>query len=121
MVVDDEPQILTVVRMMLEKEGYEVIDAKNGEECLMKLKKEIPDLILLDVMMPGKDGWDILKEIKKTEKTKNIPIAMLTVRASDNSAKKSLEYGADDHINKPYAINEFIEQVKRLLGNAASP
>ena len=121
MIVDDEPRILFLVRIMLEKKGYNVVEAKNGEECLEKLKEEKPDLILLDVMMPGEDGWEICKKIKTNENTKDIPVAMFTVRHSDVALKKSIEYAhADSHINKPFNMKDLLKKVKRLLKGAAS-
>ncbi len=115
MIVDDEPQILTLVKIMFEMKGYRVSEAKSGAECLKKLKNEKPDLILLDIMLPGEDGWEILKEIKKDEKTKNIPVAMFSVRTSKDSIKKSLESGADAHINKPFDLDYVLNRVKSLL------
>ncbi len=115
MVVDDEPQILTLVKIMFEMKGYQVSEAKSGAECLRKLKNEKPDLILLDIMMPGEDGWEILKEIKKDKETKDIPVVMFSVRTSKDSIKKSLEYGADAHINKPFDLDYLLNQVKSLL------
>ncbi len=120
MVVDDEPQIRTLVKVILEKEGYKMVGANSGKECLKKLKKEKPDIILLDVMMQGEDGWEILKEIKKNEKTKDLPVAMFTIRTSDDSVKKSLESGADAHINKPFDVEELLDAVEGLLGKPAS-
>ncbi len=121
MVVDDEPEISILVRAMLEKEGYTVVEADSGKECLKKLKKEKPDLILLDVMMPEEDGWKILKEIKKPGKTKDIPVvAMFTVKTNHESIVKSFERGADAHINKPFKIEKLLDQVKRLLEKGGS-
>ncbi len=96
------------------------MEVESGDECLKRLKKEKPDLILLDVTMPGEDGWEILKEIKKDEKTKDIPVAMFRVRTSDDSVKKSLESGADAHINKPFDVEDLLNTVESLLGKAAS-
>ncbi len=120
MVVDDNPKIRKVVRVILEKKGYEVEEARNGDECLKRLEKEKPDLILLDVMMPGEDGWEICKEIKSDEKHRDIPVAMLTVRASEEDMNKSIEHGADTHINKPFGVEDLLERVESLLGKDAS-
>lgn len=116
MVVDDEPDIRYLVRKMLEREGYEIIEAKDGGECLEKLKKERPDLILLDVMMPGMFGWEVSRKIKENEATRSIPVAMLTVRSSEEDKVKSLEESlADWHISKPVDSKKLIETVKWLL------
>ncbi len=121
MIVDDNPKIRTLVRIILEKEeGYKVVEVESGEECLKRLKKEKPDLILLDVMMRGKDGWEICRKIKADEKHRDIPVAMLTVRASEEDMNKSLECGADTHINKPFGVEDLLERVEGLLGKATS-
>ncbi|MBI5253434.1 MAG: response regulator [Euryarchaeota archaeon] len=116
MVVDDEPDIRYLLRKMLEKEGYEVTEARDGRECLEKLKKERPDLILLDIMMPGMFGWEVSKRIKEDEATKSIPVAMLTVRTSEEDKVKSLEESlADWHISKPMDREKLMETIKWLL------
>lgn len=116
MVVDDEPDIRYLLRKMLEKEGYEVTEARDGRECLEKLKKERPDLILLDIMMPGMFGWEVSKRIKEDEMTKSIPVAMLTVRTSEEDKVKSLEESlADWHISKPMDREKLMETIKWLL------
>ncbi len=121
MIVDDNPKIRTLVRMILEKEeGYKVVEVESGEECLKRLKKEKPDLILLDVMMSGKDGWEICRKIKADEKHSDIPVAMLTVRASEEDMNNSLECGADTHINKPFGVEDLLDRVESLLGKDAS-
>ncbi len=116
MVVDDEPDIRYLLREMLEKEGYEVVEAGDGRECLEKLKKERPDLILLDVMLPGMLGWEVSRRIKEEEATRSIPVAMLTVRTAEEDKVKSLEESlADWHISKPMDRKKLIETVKWLL------
>lgn len=116
LVVDDEPEILYLVRLMLERQGHEVVEARNGDECLEKLKNTSPDLILLDIMMPGLDGWEICRKIKREKKTKDIPVVMLTVRTSEESVKKSFEYAlCDAHINKPFERKQLIKTVSDLL------
>lgn len=114
MVVDDEPEIRLLTRMMLEKEGYEVIEAGNGAECMDKLKEVKPNLILLDVMMPGDDGWVVCRKIKNDEKTKKIPVVTFTVRTSEDSVKTSFKCGADAQINKPFKRGELIRVVREV-------
>lgn len=121
LLVDDEPEIRIITRRMLEKAGHSVIEAGDGVECLEKLKAEKPDLILLDVMMPGEDGWEICRKIKGEEKTKDIPVVMFTVRTSKENMKHSMKRGAEAHINKPFDMKELLDTVERLLGKAASP
>ncbi len=119
LVVDDEPEIVVLTKIMLEKEGHKVTVAKDSAECFERLKKEKPDLILLDIMMPGDDGWDACKKIKEDRETHDIPVAMFTVRASDNSVEKSYKYAhADVHINKPFDRKELLDIVRGLLEKA---
>lgn len=114
--VDDEPDLIFLVSKMLEKEGYDVATARSGEECLEILKKKKPDLILLDIMMEGIDGWEVCKKIKEDKRTKNIPVVMLTVRTSNDSKRRSFEYAhCDAHIDKPFAREELIATIKKLL------
>ena len=121
LLVDDEPEIVVLTKMMLEKDGHEVVVARDSEECFEKLKAEKPDLILMDIMMPGDDGWIACKKIKEDRKTQDIPVAMFTVRTSENSVEKSLEYAhADAHINKPFEMKELLDTIRWLLGKAAS-
>ncbi|MBI5253947.1 MAG: response regulator [Euryarchaeota archaeon] len=118
MVVDDEPDIVVIVGEMLRKAGYGVIEARNGRECLEKLKKEKPDLILLDVMMPDILGWDVCKKIKEDEMTKSIPVAMLTVKSTDEDKERSFKYAhCDAHINKPIIREKLLSTVEWLLKN----
>ena len=119
LLVDDEPEIVVLTRMMLEKAGYRVEVAKDSAECFERLKVEKPDLILMDIMMPGDDGWVTCRKIKENEKTKDIPVAMFTVRSSDDSVERSFKYShADAHINKPFQMKELLDTVKGLLEKA---
>jgi CheY-like chemotaxis protein len=116
LVVDDEPEIVVLTKIMLEKDGHKVAVAKDSAECFKRLKEEKPDVILLDIMMPGDDGWDACKKIKEDEETSDIPVAMFTVRASEDSVEKSYKYAhADAHINKPFNRSELLELVRGLL------
>jgi len=119
MVVDDEESLLQLVAAILGNEGYEVIQAANGKECLDKLKKETPDLILLDVMMPGMTGREVLENIRKNPKTKNIKVILLTVIRYAELGKlgkdmfKSLK--VIDYITKPFENDDLIKRVKKVL------
>ena len=116
MVVDDETDIRFVIRKMLEKEGYEVVTAESGEEAIEILKDTRPDLILLDVMMPGLDGWETCTKIKSNKKTMQTPVVMLTAKTAEEDKIKALdECGAQWHISKPIDRPKFIETVKWLL------
>ena len=118
MVVDDEPDIVYLVSKMLEREGYDVFSADSGEEAVEKLKTERPDLILMDVMMPGMNGWETSKKIKANPELSKIPIAMLTVKSSQNDMEKSFDYGGvNAHIPKPIINKKMLNTIKWLLKN----
>lgn len=106
LLVDDDPAVLVFMKKLLEKHGYVVLEANNGKEGLKKARDEGPDIILLDIMMPKLDGWEVARKLKDDPKTKNIPIIMLTVLAEDEHKQKSFEYAdADFHISKNFDIN----------------
>lgn len=116
MVVDDEADMRFMVRKILENEGHEVIEAEAGKVALDKLKEVKPDLILLDVMMPGLDGWEVCKQIRENKETENITVAMLTVKSTDEDKVTSFDDGlADWHISKPFKKKRFVKTVKWLL------
>jgi two-component system KDP operon response regulator KdpE len=118
LVVDDEPHLVDVIRMTLEREGYQVIDADNGYKALQRLREELPDLVLLDVMMPEMDGMETLKEIRASS---NVPVIMLTVRATEQDKVRGLELGADDYIAKPFSHRELVQRIKAVLRRAEMP
>jgi len=114
MVVDDEPDTVDLVKLVLETEGFEVMTAYSGRECLMKLEKEEPDAVLLDIMMPEMDGWEVFKKIR--EKYNKLPVAMLTVRNQDIDKMLGLHVlKADDYITKPFGRKELVERVKKMV------
>lgn len=119
LVADDEPDIRNLVRMILEGEGYQVFLASNGAEALQKVEIELPDLILLDVVMPAKSGWEVCKTLKSREKTKHIPIVIFsvlsTVLGDDVSRKRAEEYGCDGYLAKPFTPDGLLAEVKKHL------
>jgi two-component system response regulator VicR len=116
LVVDDEPNILDLVGMILETEGYEVSKAQSGSECMTRIGKENPDLVLLDIMMPEMDGWVVYRKLKENPETKDIPVAMLTVKAGTIDKDMAMEViGVDDYITKPFTPDELLERVHKLL------
>jgi CheY-like chemotaxis protein len=118
MLVDDEPDVIYLIKKILEREGYEVVEVYNGKDCLERVEGENPDLIVLDVMMPGIDGWEVSRTLKTRENTKNIPIVMLTVRVSEDSVEKSFKYAhADGHIGKPVNTEKMLNTLKWVLEN----
>lgn len=119
LLVDDEPDIVFVTKKILLDEGYDVVIAKDGGGCETYLEKDRPDLILLDIMMPNKDGWEVCRKIKEDPRTKDIPVAMFTVRVSHDSVVKSFEYAkADAQIDKPFQKEELLKTVRFLLSGS---
>ena len=112
LVIDDDQKIATMVKRGLTFEGYEVVVANNGREGLMEILEQPPELIILDVMMPGIDGLEVCRRIRKDG---NIPILMVTGRDSVADRVKGLETGADDYLVKPFAFEELVARVKALL------
>ncbi|NOZ59459.1 MAG: response regulator [Euryarchaeota archaeon] len=117
LLVDDEPEMRFITRKMLEKAGHTVVEACSGEECLARLEEELPDLILLDVMMPGDDGWEVCRKIKSQDRTRGIPVVMFTVRTEEEDMLESTSSGADAHINKPFERDELLGIISRILGD----
>ena len=118
LVVDDEPRMTKFIRMNLELEGYQVIEAHNGLEALDKARTSLPDLIVLDVMMPELDGFDTLEMLREVS---SVPVIMLTVRADEEDKVRGLELGADDYVTKPFGAREFVSRVKAVLRRTQGP
>lgn len=112
LVVDDEESIVTIISYNLKKEGYEVITASDGESGLELALSEKPDLILLDIMMPNMDGYEVCRKVRKDS---NVPIIMLTARADEVDKVLGLEMGADDYVTKPFGNRELVARVKANL------
>ncbi|VVB95176.1 Chemotaxis protein CheY [uncultured archaeon] len=115
LIVDDEMDTLLPLKRSLEVEDYLVIEAFDGQEAINKTRTEIPDIILLDLMLPGMDGYEVCARLKKDEFTKNIPIIMLTARDTKRDTVKGLETGADDYVAKPFNLNELKARIKSVL------
>lgn len=115
LVVDDEKDIVELVQYNLEKEGYSISCAYSGEECLETVKTELPDLIILDLMLPEIDGIEACKFLKNNPQTSHIPIIMLTAKGEEADIVLGLELGADDYITKPFKIRELLARVKAVL------
>ncbi|MCU7843858.1 MAG: response regulator [Candidatus Thiodiazotropha sp. (ex Monitilora ramsayi)] len=118
LVVDDEPNIVLSLEFLLKKEGYHVRTANNGEEALNALKESKPDLVLLDVMMPRMDGYDVCQAIRADPELSSVRIIMLTARGRDIERDKGLALGADDYVTKPFATRELVGKVNAFLGGA---
>ena len=117
LVVDDEPNIVDILRFNLQWEGYEVLAAYDGQEGLDKARSEGPDLILLDVMLPEKDGFQVCEELRKTDKL--TPIIMLTAREEERDRVMGLELGADDYVVKPFSVRELLARVRTNIRRTA--
>jgi two-component system phosphate regulon response regulator PhoB len=115
LVVDDEEDILELVRFNLAREGYKVLSAESGEDALKIARKEIPDLIVLDLMLPGIDGLEVATHLKNEANTKTIPIVMLTAKGEEADIVTGLEIGADDYVTKPFSPRILIARVKAVL------
>ena len=115
LVVDDDKTIAKVLRGYLEQAGYVVLTAYDGETAVQTLRSEKPDLLLLDLMLPDKDGWDITRLIRNDERLAATPIIMLTARIEDSDKIIGLELGADDYVTKPFNPREVVARVKALL------
>lgn len=115
LIVDDEEHIIELIKFNLENAGYETLTATNGIDALRIVREENPRLILLDIMLPGMDGYDICKEIRKDNAIANIPVIMITAKGEEVDKILGLELGADDYITKPFSIRELIARVKALI------
>ena len=117
MVVDDEESVRMVVTFTLEKAGYGVIAADCGDEALNSVMETPPDLILLDLMMPNIDGWEVLQLLKSNPTTEDIPVCLLTAKGDIRNKMYALQQGAVDYITKPFKREELLEKVKIIVGN----
>ena len=115
LLVDDEPDILEIVGYNLSSEGYKVITAENGMEAVKKAKKEKPQLIILDVMMPEMDGIDMCEKLKEDIRTSHIPIVLLTAKTGMKNKMDGISQGADDYIEKPFDLDFLLLRVKKLI------
>jgi len=115
LIVDDEEDVLELVRFNLEKDGYKTEAAVSGEEAIMTAKSKMPDLIILDLMLPGIDGLEVCKKLKSDSKTENIPIIMLTAKGEESDIVIGLELGAEDYITKPFSPKVLTARVRRIL------
>jgi len=115
LVVDDKPEVVQLVKATLEGEDYQVIDASDGREALEKIGKEKPDLVLLDVIMPKMDGFEVLTKVKNDPQTKDIPIIMLTARGQKLDKDKGRRLGAQDYIVKPFSPSHLLRKIEEIM------
>lgn len=115
LVVDDEPHIVQLITFNLEKNGYKVISADNGLDGLKMAKSELPQLVLLDLMLPELDGYDVCREIRRDNNISSMPVIMITAKSEELDKILGLELGADDYITKPFSVRELVARVKAVL------
>jgi len=115
LVVDDEDDLLELLRYNLSREGYQVTCVATGEDALRSVRRQPPDLIVLDVMLPGIDGLEVCRRLKSESKTREIPIVMLTAKSEESDIVAGLEHGSDDYIAKPFSPRVLVARVKALL------
>lgn len=118
LVVDDDLNLLKMVSRTLELEGYRVLTAGNGKQALLVIEKQNPDLVLLDIMMPGMDGFEVCERVRDFS---NIPIVMLTAKGQIEDIRHGLDLGADDYMTKPFGADELLARVKAVLRRSDAP
>ncbi len=120
LVVDDEPMARTLLRLMLVRAGFDVSEAEDGYDALERIKEEIPDLVILDVMMPGLDGFSVCRAVRESARTAHLPVIMLSAKTDLDSVNRGLRAGANKYLTKPISPDELARQVRSVLGEAAS-
>ena len=115
LVVDDEPTIVRLMEFILARQGHEMIVAVNGEEALEKIKSQHPDLVLLDIMMPRIDGYEVAQRLRADPATAELPIIMLSAKAQDEDIRKGVEVGVDEYITKPFTPDHLVQVVAKHL------
>jgi DNA-binding response OmpR family regulator len=121
LIADDEPNIVVALEFLLQRNGYEVHVARNGEEALKLVEDCNPDLVLLDVMMPVRSGYEVCTRIRERAEWRHIKIIMLSAKGRDAEVSKGLSIGADIYVTKPFSTRELMDKIKDLLGQGAEP
>jgi DNA-binding response OmpR family regulator len=114
--IEDEPEMIDLIQLILNRKGFEVIGAQGGEDGLEKIRSMEPDLVLLDLMMPEMDGWQVYQQIKADKETANIPVIVVTAKAQNIDKVLGLHIAkVDDYISKPFSLQELVDRVERVL------
>ncbi len=119
LVADDEPNIVVSLEYLLRREGYEVLLAADGDEALATLRRERPALVLLDVMMPGRTGFEVCQEVRADPELEGVRILMLTAKGRDTDISKGLALGADGYMTKPFSTRELVQKVAEMVGRSS--
>ncbi|MFO8009441.1 MAG: response regulator [Dehalococcoidia bacterium] len=118
LIVDDDPNLIKSLGFVLEREGYDFDAAMDGEEAMAKVRSEEPGVILLDIMMPQKNGYEVCEEVRSTPDLSDIHIVILSAKSQETDKRKGLAAGADEYITKPFSPHAIVTKVKELLGDA---
>ncbi|MGB3715627.1 MAG: response regulator [Candidatus Promineifilaceae bacterium] len=115
LVVDDEPQARSMMRLILVRAGYDVLEAKDGYEALDEVKRQMPDLMILDIMMPGIDGFTVCERLRAEKRTTNLPIIVLSAKTDADSVKRGMEVGATMYLTKPVSPDDLTRHVQDVI------
>ncbi|HEX7007070.1 MAG TPA: response regulator [Alphaproteobacteria bacterium] len=121
LIADDDPNIVLALRFLMEKEGYQVRVATDGDAALAAIVRHRPDLVVLDVMMPRRNGFDVCAAVRADPQLAGTRIIMLTAKGLDRERSRGLDAGADDYVTKPFATRDVLERVRQLIDAAAAP
>jgi DNA-binding response OmpR family regulator len=116
LIADDEPDVLELVGYRLSRSGFTVVEACDGEEALARALDQVPDLAVLDVMMPKLDGYELTRRLRTADATQRVPVILLTARAQESDIATGFEAGADDYLRKPFNPDELVARVRAVLG-----
>lgn len=114
-VIEDDPHILMLISQTLRREGYEVVTATDGAEGLRKVKETHPHLVVLDISLPGLDGYQVCHQLRREQETSNLPVIMVTAMSRPSDQRRGFEHGADDYLPKPFVLSELIVRIQSLL------
>ena len=115
LVADDDPDILLLITVTLERDGYDVVTAKDGPSALEAAAERVPHLVVLDLMMPGLDGYEVTRRLRREQATKDVPIVIVTAAAEEHQADRALEAGADAYMKKPFSPRELLTRTAALI------
>jgi two-component system, OmpR family, alkaline phosphatase synthesis response regulator PhoP len=121
LIVDDEPNIVLSLQFLMKKAGFDVRTARDGEEALAEIARSAPDLVLLDVMMPKRDGFDVCQTVRANPAWQSIRIVLLTAKGRDVEREKGLALGADDYVTKPFSTRDVLERIEKLVPPSDGP